>query len=165
VHVQSTYAAIELFGFAVAILAAKCKLKKGSKTCTVIEPKEEKGSKGWLDRHGVKVIKGHVILFKRVSKEWKTQENTPNETVWTPGTTLEHKAWNPTGGECGHGKFHACATPYFCDEFRNEPGDRHIAIKVATKDLHAWDGGRYPHKIAFRAGEVMYECDRYGNKL
>src|SRR3990167_7246932 len=40
----------------------------------------------WLDRWGIKANRGKVILYKRVSENWQTQENTRNETVWTPGT-------------------------------------------------------------------------------
>lgn len=78
---------------------------------------------------------------------------------------LTHPKWSPKDQECGAGKFHACATPYFCDQFRSERGDRYIAIEIAVKDLYAWDGGDYPHKVAFRAGTVLFECDRYGKQL
>lgn len=44
---------------------------------------------------------------------------------------------------------------------RKARGSSHVAVR----DLHAWDGGDYPHKIAFRAGVVLHECDRYGKKI
>jgi hypothetical protein len=71
--------------------------------------------------------------------------------------------WDPTSQECGEGKFHACSRTFFCDEFRSERGDRYVAIEVAVADLHAWKNPTYPHKIAFRTGRVLHECDRYGN--
>ncbi|MGB7195366.1 MAG: hypothetical protein WBD81_18075, partial [Collimonas pratensis] len=166
VTVQSKFSGIELFGFAVAILLTKCKVYKKSKTCTFVTPPvSSKGNNGWLERHGIAAKKKVVTLFKKVSSDFKTQENNPNETLWKVGSTVEHPAWRPEEEECGEGKFHACGRPYFCDEFRNEPGDRYIAISVAVVDLHAWDGGQYPHKIAFRKATVLFECDKFGAKL
>jgi hypothetical protein len=166
VHCLSVSVHIEMFGFAVAMLMAKAKqcLKK-SKTCTVIEPKLAKGVKGFCERDGVEQSRGSVILFKRVSKDFKTQEGTSNETLWTVGSTLEHPDWNPTARECGPGKFHACSRAYFCDQFRSEPGDRYVAIKIAVDDLHVWDENpEYPHKVAFRKGKVLFECDSFGKQ-
>ena len=37
--------------------------------------------------------------------------------------------------------------------------------KSPRPDLYAWDGGDYPHKIAFRKGTVLYQCDRYGKQI
>jgi hypothetical protein len=151
VHVQSEYPTIELFGFAVAIVLAKCKnILKKSRTCSVVRPKPKAR---------------RAIVFKRVSKDLQTQEKSPNQTDWKIGSTVEHPNWKPESGECGAGKFHACSRPYFCDQFRSIQGDRYVAIEVAVKDLFAWDGGNYPHKIGFRKGTVLHECDRYGSKL
>src|SRR3990167_2255941 len=66
--------------------------------------------------------------------------------------------------ECGEGKFHACSRPYFCDEFRNNNGDKYIAIEIKKDDLYAWPNPVYPHKIAFREGKVLYECDKFGKE-
>ena len=131
----------------------------------VIAVKERKGVDGWLDAEGIVVSDGAVILHKRVSANFQTQEGTPNETKWKIGAEIAHPAWNPTSGECGEGKYHACSRTYFCDEFRNNPGDVYIAIRVAVADLYAWDGGDYPHKIAFRAGTVMHQVDRWGDEI
>ena len=120
---------------------------------------------GWLEREGVVVIGGRVVLYKRVSASWLTQEGMPWETGWNIGTVLQHPAWEPSGKECGGGKYHACSRPYLCDEYRSGKGDRYVAISVSVDDLHAWPYPRYPHKIAFRASEVLYECDRYGRKM
>jgi LEA14-like dessication related protein len=166
VHVQSEYPTIELFGFAVAIVLAKCKnILKKSRTCSVVRPKFAKGNAGWLDRNAVQPKARRAIVFKRVSKDLQTQEKSPNQTDWKIGSTVEHPNWKPESGECGAGKFHACSRPYFCDQFRSIQGDRYVAIEVAVKDLFAWDGGNYPHKIGFRKGTVLHECDRYGSKL
>jgi hypothetical protein len=166
VHCQSNYCELELFGFAVAILIGKAKkLLKKSKTCTVVTPKSPSGNHGWMDYQGVKATRGKVILFKRVSKDFKTQEGTSNETLWKVGSMLTHPAWSPKNEECGPGKFHACSRPYFCDQFRSNKGDRYVAVEIATKDLHAWPNGDYPRKVAFRKGTVLHECDRFGNKI
>ena len=119
----------------------------------------------YLEREGIKITKGKVILYKKVSKEFKTQEGKPNETDWKIGSTLEHKNYEPTKEECGEGKFHACSKPYFCDEFRNEKGDRYIAIEVNKKDLYEWKKPAYPHKIAFRKCNVLYECNKFGKEI
>ena len=138
----------------------KFKFKK-QKTCLVQKYKPQK----FLDREGVKQKKGYAVLYKRVSSYFKTQEKTPNETSWLVGDRLDHLSWNPCESECGAGKFHACSRPYFCDEFRTNAGDRYIAIKIKVADLYEWDNPTYPHKIAFKSGIVLYECDRHGKEL
>jgi len=133
-----------------------------SDRCIVIPVRRLTGNGGWLEENGVEEFDGSVVLFKRVSKDWLTQEGTPNETKWAIGSTVTHHAWAPLLSECGEGKFHACSRAYFCDEFRSTDGDRYIAIRVNVADLHTWDGGSYPHKIAFKSCVVLHECDRYG---
>ena len=164
VSVQSTSAEIILFAFAVAVAVLRGKIRKRSKTATVVKPITMTGVAGWLDREGVPVTRQVVTLYKRVSKEWKTQEGTDRETVWAVGSAMKHPAWNPVR-ECGAGQFHGCSRPYFCDEFRSTAGDRYVAVAVPVNDLCATDGAAYPHKVAFRTGKVLYECDRYGAKL
>ena len=107
---------------------------------------------------------GKAIVYKRVSEDFKTQENTANETTWTPGSKMNHPSWNPVQ-ECGGGKFHACSRPYFCDEFRSGSEDRYVAIEIKVVDTHQFKNPSYPHKIAFRRGKVLYECDRFGDKI
>jgi hypothetical protein len=167
VHLHSDQSSVILYMFAVCWIVFKGKLLKGkltkeSKTASIIKPKYMAGTNGWLESQGVKKEKNYVTLFKRVSSDFKTMENTTNETLWEIGKTLDHPSWNPTGEECGAGKFHACSRPYFCDQFRFVPGDKYIAIKVNIKDMHAWENRSYPHKIAFRKGTVLYQCDKFG---
>lgn len=122
----------------------------------------------WLEEFGCEIIdENFVILYKRVSHDFKTQEHTCNETLWTIGTTLNHKAWNPIDYECGSGKFHACPEPIYCDAFRSLSNDRYIAIKINIDDLYLWNSTEpsYPDKIAFKAGEVLYECDVFGDEV
>jgi hypothetical protein len=150
-----------MFGFSVLFKPFDLKFKfKKEKTCHVqgFRPLP------YLEREGVPKDHGSVILFKRVSKDWKTQEGTARETLWAIGSKVTHPAWNPGHSECGEGKFHACSRPYFCDEFRNETGDRYAAIKIKIADLYEWEKPSYPHKIAFREGRVLYECDRFGKR-
>ncbi|HJX49862.1 MAG TPA: hypothetical protein VJ438_00185 [Candidatus Nanoarchaeia archaeon] len=120
----------------------------------------------FFDKSGLDKNKKYYIFYKRVSKYYKTQENTENETLWTIGSIIEHPNWNPTNEECGKGKFHCCAKAFFCDEFRNEKkDDKYIAIKIRKEDLFEWINPQYPHKIAFKKGKVLYECDKHGMKL
>ena len=137
---------------------------KKSRAATIVKPTRKGGVDEWLALAGVKRSK-EVLLFKRVSEELKTQEGLDNETRWSIGKEIECRQWNPTGSECGAGKFHAVPAPCLADEFRDSDGDKYIAILVARKDLHAWPNPQYPNKIAFRKGKVMYECDRNGNKI
>jgi hypothetical protein len=164
VSLRSEDAVVVLFMFAVCIALAKGKITKKAKTATIIRAAFREGVPGWLDQQGIGEKKT-VVLFKKVSADFKTQENTPNQTDWTIGRTVNHPAWNPTAQECGPGKFHGCSQAYFCDEFRFGEGDRYIAIEIAKKDLYAWPNPGYPNKIAFRSGKVLYECDRYGVRL
>ena len=118
----------------------------------------------WFETNGIEK-KGSVILYKKVSKDFKTQEGTENETRWKIGTTLNHPKWNPEERECGEGKYHACSKPYFCDDFRNGTDDKYIAIKINSKDLYEWKKPEYPHKIAFRKGKILFECDKEGSAI
>ena len=124
--------------------------------------------KSYVQRFNLEVDRDNcVTLYKRVSQDFKTQEDTSNETLWLIGTTVTHPNWNPDKTECGAGKFHACARPHWCDAFRSEKGDRYISIKVNLGDLHEWrDNPYYSQKIGFRSGTVIAEVQRIiNNKL
>jgi hypothetical protein len=155
---------IKLFGYSVLSIPfdLKIKIEKKSKTCIV---QKYKTSLDWFDNEGVEVIKGKAILYKKVSTDFLTQEEKPWKTEWKIGTTLIHPAYNPKESECNGGKYHACSRPYFCDEFRNNPGDRYVAIEVTKKYTYVWPNPMYPHKISFKTGRVLYECDRYGKEI
>ena len=163
VHLMSPGVQVALFGFAVAFQMVEAIIKKNSKTATIIKPKYKKGVEGWFEKNAIE-SKTKVILYKRVSKEFKTQEGKPQETNWKLKSIITHTNWKPKDDECGEGKFHACSTPYFCDEFRSDPNDRYIAIEISKKDIYAWENPEYPHKIAFRKGKVLYEVDHLGRK-
>lgn len=132
-----------------------------------------KSNQVWLENYYVKEDNGFVILYKRVSANFKTQMGTPQETDWEIGKTLIHPFWFPEAEECGSGKFHACDTPRSCDEFCYGCNDKYIAIKIHTSDLFSWGNmiswsigwANYPSKIAFRKGTVLYECDNEGKKI
>jgi hypothetical protein len=160
VHLLSSLCEAVLHGFSVALVSfdVKAKISRKSKTAIVKRFKQEP----YLKREGCEVKDKKVILFKRVSKDWKTMEGTKDETCWKPGTSLDHPCWSPKEEECGKGKFHACSRPYFCDEFRSERNDRYVAIEISVKDLYEWPKPSYPHKIAFRKGTVLHECDSFG---
>jgi len=115
----------------------------------------------YLERYKIPIIDDHVILYKKVSKDYKTQEGTANETTWALRTTLEHSNWDPSLTECGAGKFHACAKPRWCDMFRNEKDDKYIAVRIHVQDLYEWTNNpSYPQKIGFRRGYVVGEVER-----
>ena len=162
IRVFAKIAKLILHGFSVAFLPVTINLNIGkqSEHCHVQIVKDL----GWFERNAVEEA-DKIVLYKRVSADFKTQEKTKNETLWNIGAAVTHPAWNPGASECGEGKFHACSRPYFCDEFRDKAGDHYIAIEVLSSDLYEWkDAPSYPHKIGFRAGTVLYECDRFGRK-
>ena len=161
VDVFSSGSIVLLFSFAVAIVAKNIKAKITKKSKTAIIQRTE--DLGWFDNNGIKKTP-KVILFKRVSKDFLTQEGTPNETKWEIGSTVTHPNWNPDKEECGGGKYHACSRPYFCDEFRSQTGDKYIAIEIKLNDLYEWKNPTYPHKIGFRVGKVLHEVDSMGEK-
>ena len=165
VHLEGVDVTVLLYGFAVCWKKAQGTIKKESETATIIEPIFKEGVTGWCENEAIKVDNGKVIVFKRVSKKWQTQEGTKNETIWEPGKTLEHHDWRPNEEECGEGKYHACSRAYFCDEFRNLGDDRYVALEVAIEDMYAWSRPSYPHKIAFRKCKVLHECDQWGDKI
>src|SRR5581483_7545511 len=164
VHLQSDFATVALFAFAVCWALAKGKIQKKSAMASIIQPIIKPGTSGWLENNCIEESDS-VTLYKRVSAEFKTQEGTVNETLWAIGSVVEHPRWNPGEEECGAGKFHGCSRPYFADEFRSIADDRYVAIQVEKSDLYAWTNPAYPHKIAFRKGTVLYECDRFGKKI
>lgn len=162
VRIFCTVKKLTCYGYSVVIKPSGLHIEfKKEKTVLVHNYTTQK----FLERNGIKSKNGYVILYKRVSKDFLTQENTENQTSWKIGSTVTHPNWAPTSGECGWGKYHACSRPYLCDIFRNTPGDRYIAIKIKVKDLCEWCNPQYPHKVAFREGTVLYEVDRYGNKI
>jgi hypothetical protein len=163
VRVYSDVATVTLFAFAVAFAMVRAKIQKKAKTVTIITPKMKEGLEGWLENNAVEGS-GKITLFKRVSRDFKTQENTERETLWAIGTTLKHPKPNLTGAECGGGKFHFCSRPYFCDQFRSTKGDRYIAVEVPRESLYAWPNPEYPYKIGGIEATVLYEVDRLGRK-
>ena len=121
--------------------------------------------KSYLVRFKIPIQKKTIILYKKVSTDYKTQKTTENETLWKILTTVTCKDWHPEKNECGEGKFHGCAYPHWCDIFREGKG-KYIAIKVKIRDLYEWQNNpAYPQKIGFREGTVLYECDRYGRQV
>ncbi len=165
VHGRSTESP-ELHGQAVCFLydGAGVPVRR-SDNATVIHIQKPSGTAGWLEAEGVLETDGLVVLYKRVSKDFLTQEGTPNQTTWVVGEVKTHPAWDPTSGECGGGKFHACSRPYFCDEFRELRDDVYVAIQIKVADLYAWPNPSYQHKIAFREGAVLFQCDRFGDEI
>ena len=124
-----------------------------------------KNGLGFFERNYIEITNKSFILYKRVSVDFKTQEETNNETLWGVGTTVSHPNWHPEDEECGSGKFHGVAKPFFADEFRDKQDDRYVAILVNLDDVYEWERPSCPHKIAFREGKVLYECDAWGDKI
>ena len=120
--------------------------------------KQKKIGTSYLERFNIETKGNKVYLYKRVSKDFKTQEGKKNETLWKIGSTVKHPNWNPGKKECGEGQFHACAFPHCCSAFRNKPDDKFIKIEVDKKDLHEWTKNpNYPQKIGFKKGKVIKE--------
>ena len=159
----------KLFDVVVLILNDCIVKTKKTKYVTVVRRSSKNISpisvKKWAIINNVDIVSGRIKIYKKVSKDFKTQEGNTNETDWKIGSIVKHSNWKPKQDECGENKFHACSKPYFCDEFRNEQGDRYIAIEVELKDTYAWPNPAYPYKIAFRKGKVIFEVDKFGKEL
>jgi len=153
---------ISLFGFSVCFFPHDLKIEiKKTKYAHIQRVK----TLGWFERNEVRKTK-KVLLYKRVSHDFKTQEGTENETIWKVGTVVTHPNWNPKTNECREGKFHAVSRPYFADEFRSKKDDKYIAIEIKLEDLYEWkDNPGYPYKIGFREGFVKYECNKFGKEI
>ena len=166
IRAYSATASIVLFAASMCMkhCDTEVQIKSPHAVVTKATPRRMATIQDWIEQHGLEVVDGHCIVFKRVSKDWKTQEGTKNETTWAPGTSLEHLAWNPVA-ECGPGKFHACARAFFCNEFRSAPDDRYVAIRVPVSEMHFFPDYTYEHKVSFRACAVLWECNRHGKKL
>ena len=160
--IKTTIKSLSLYGYSVAIIPFDLDIDiKKEDTAIVQRYKEEP----FLKREGIEIKGNKVVLYKRVSHDFKTQEGTKNETNCNVGNVLEHSAWDPTKEECGEGKFHAVSKPYFGDEFRNISNDKYIAIEIEVDDLYEWKNAHYIHKIAFKKGKVLYECDKFGKEV
>jgi phage gp45-like len=169
-RIESGDATAILFGFACALVyIAKAKITKRSDNCQIVNinvPAPQWTVEEYIEKYGLKRDGSKVIIYKRVSSDFKTQEGTRNETLWAIGASVKHPNWIPYRQECGEGKFHACSYAYFCDDFRSKkPDDKYVAIEVEIADMFAWKNPRYPTKIAFREGFVLHQCDKYGKKI
>ena len=166
VHIHGADVVVNLFAFSVAFMHVVAKkVAKRSKTAIKIKVTKPKTLADWIDLDGVAKTSRSVILYKRVSVDFKTQEGTRNETLWLVGSTVEHPRWSPAESECGEGKFHACSRAVFCDQYRHKSDDKYIAIRVARADLYFWKDGDHAHKIAFRKCVVLHECDKFEDKI
>ena len=162
---HSEFTELSLFWYSVCFMIQVCKKLKRKSTTIVINTHYENNIDTFIDMNDVKKLNDQtVLLYKRVSFDYKTQENTKNETLWSVGKILEVPYWSPES-ECGEGKFHACSRTFFCDQFRSKENDRYIALSVKIDDLYTHKNPQYPHKIAFKKGKVLYEVDRNGNKI
>ena len=110
----------------------------------------------YISRHNLERYEDGFIVYKRVSHDFKTQEDTDNETLWLPGTTVKIPFWD-VSEECGAGKFHACFDTKHCNFFRMRRRDKYIKIKVLKEDIHVFSNPKYLEKIAFQKGFVIEE--------
>jgi hypothetical protein len=86
---------VEAWGFSVAFCQSdSCKIIKG-KYAHIQKPFTAKDLTDWIEIWGAKKQGKKLVLYKRVSKDFKTQEGQPWETDWSIGNTLEFKTWEP----------------------------------------------------------------------
>ncbi len=165
VRVLSSSCHLSLFGFSTGIIhnSSHFTIKK-EKNCVVKSIPFDTDYDFFL-KHSIPIKKDKAIIFKSVSENFETQEGMPNQTKWEIGKTLVCKNFNPQLSECGEKKFHGVSHPIFAFEFRSDPNDRFIAIEVKVSDTFQWTNPKYPHKIAFRKGKVLFECDITGRRI
>jgi hypothetical protein len=161
-------ATVRAGGNCIVIRTGKQKITKKGNAQIVNQSQKQTDRKlaDWLELFNPPKQGKKIILFKRVSDVFKTQEKTPNETFWEIGKTLEHPTWEPKTQECGPGKYHGCATAFDCDLFRSLAHDKYIAVAVDKKDIYVWPkNAGYPMKVGFRKCMVLHECNRRGEKI
>lgn len=150
---------------------AKAEAERQARRSAPLNRTEEKAVLDWCAEKGLPVTDGKVVVYKRVSADYKTQVGyLDRETSYIIGSTVTHPNWNPRSSECGAGKYHACGTPRQCDPYcgmYDNGSDKYIALEVAVKDMFAWParGRCHPNKIAFRTGKVLCRCNREGRKM
>jgi hypothetical protein len=144
----SKYVAVTLSGLAKAIGGRQIKLPK------------IKTAKQWCDFYGAKAIRGIVILFKAVDKDFYSS----HAFVYTPGTIPKAPDWDGGKEECGGG-LHFCATPFHALWF-NKDAEKFVACPVRVKDIVVHKDAAYPSKIKAKGCcAPVWECDIDGKKL
>src|SRR3990167_8502802 len=79
VHLQSDFASVILFMYSVCwVFSKKAKVEKKSDRANVIFVESLEGLDGWLEENAIDQSE-KIILYKKVSKDFKTQEGTDNE--------------------------------------------------------------------------------------
>lgn len=109
---------------------------------------------------GVEMKRGKAVLFKRVGKDFGTQ----NGIRYKPGTVVKAPDWDSGTAECGGG-LHFCGDPRGGDLFRSNEGDRYVACEVAVKDIVVHARASYPDKVKAPRCKVLFECDREGKAV
>ena len=114
-------------------------------------------AKEWLSACSVKVNRGKVILYKSLSPQWTTQ----NDTHWEIGQRVIAPDWDINyDGECGRG-LHFSPTVAQAKLFRDEKV--YIACEVAVKDMASLPAyAQYPDKIRARECKVLYQVNENG---
>jgi len=92
----STAAKVILYGFSVLFCEAKTKfnitVKSKHAHIQIFKPLD------WFENNAIEKKK-KIILFKKVSKDFKTQEGMSYETNWPIGGIVEHPKWEPKSNE------------------------------------------------------------------
>ena len=122
--------------------------------------KYPKTVKEWLDKYKIKEKDGNVILYKGTNENYKTQK----DTTWIIGKTTIALDWSDTENiECGYG-LHFCHHPVCCEQFMEVK--HYLACEIQIKDIRIYNNRpEYPDKIRAMSAKVLYECDRWGEKL
>jgi len=119
--------------------------------------------KEWLSRFAINTEKDKVILYKGVDENYKTQTGTSMETSYKINSLVTCPDWSEDNIECGNG-LHFCHHPMCCEQF--QAVKHYLACSIKISDIRVYNGiPQYPDKIRAKACKVLYEVDRWGNKI
>ena len=136
----------------VTVKSKYAKIKGGTQYGMTVIPATQ-----WLEKCGVEIKRGYVILYKSVTKDFTTKNNIS----FKPKTKHEAPDWDAKfTDECGSG-IHYCPTVAQCRQFRDD--GVYVACRVKVSDIADLPAfADYPDKIRAKGGYTLYEVDENG---
>ena len=114
---------------------------------------------GWLNKYECPIRRGKVILYKATDENYRTR----NGFQYTIGEMAIAPDWEDIDIECGKG-LHLCHHPVCCKEFIT--ARHYLACEVKVIDLRIYSSKpEFPDKLRAKSCRVLYEVDRWGNKI
>jgi len=114
----------------------------------------------WLEKYKVQIVDDYCLLYKGTNKEYQTQRGTS----WRVGEDTTALDWEDREDiECGYG-LHFCHHPICCEQFTDVK--HYLACQIKVSDIRIYkDQPQHPDKIRAKSCKVLYEVDRWGEKI